>query len=235
MYNSATKFTVEGPNLDKGITLVAPQCSGITELAGNTSNRRDYTCTPTVTGTIVVSVVGGGVILRSAGFNIPMPQVTLKTNLGDIVMELYPAAASLTVNNFLQYVHASFYTNLIFHRVIQDFMVQGGGFDSSLARAGTRAPIKLETPNGLTNLRGTVAMARTNAPDSATSQFYINLVDNPALDYVSAEQPGYAVFGKAVQGLDVVDAIGAVPTGTRNGMSDVPLTDVLILSVTQTQ
>jgi cyclophilin family peptidyl-prolyl cis-trans isomerase len=236
MYHSVAHFTVEGPNLDKGITLVAPQCSGIAELAGSTPNRRDYNCTPTATGTIVVSVVGGNVVLRSAGFAVPLPQVTLKTSLGNMVLELYPPTAPLTVNNLLQYVADGFYSNLIFHRVIPNFVVQGGGFDSALVQATTRAPIKLETPNGLTNIRGSLAMARTALPDSATSQFFINVVDDPSLDYVSSAQPGYAVFGKVVDGMGVADAIAAVPTGARsNGMKDVPLTDVLILSAVQTR
>ena len=114
-------------------------------------------------------------------------------------------------------------------------MIQGGGFDATLTQATTKAPIKLESNNGLTNLRGTLAMARTDVADSATSQFYINVVDNPSLDYVSATQPGYAVFGKVASGLAVVDTIAAVPTGTRGAMNDVPLTDVVILSATQTR
>ncbi len=236
MYHSPGHFTVEGPNLDKGITFVAPLCSGIGEIAGSTPTRRDYNCTPTATGTIVVYVVGGNVVLRSAGFGVPLPQVSLKTSMGDMLLELDPSKAPLTVDNFLQYVADGFYPNLIFHRVIPNFMVQGGGFDSALVQATTRAPIKLETPNGLSNMRGSVAMARTSIPDSATSQFFISVVDNPSMDYVNATQPGYAVFGKVVDGMSVADAIAAVPTGPRgNGMTDVPLTDVVILSATQTR
>ena len=235
MYGQPAQFTVQGPNLDKGITLVAPKCSGIKEITGGTPTLRAYNCTPTATGAITVTVVGGNVVLRDGKFDIPVPQVTLKTSLGDIVLDLDPTAAPLSVNNFLQYVSANFYSTLIFHRVIPSFMIQGGGFDATLTQATTRAPIKLESNNGLTNLRGTLAMARTDAADSATSQFYINVVDNPSLDYVSATRPGYAVFGKVASGLAVVDTIAAVPTGTRGAMNDVPLTDVVILSATQTR
>ena len=237
MYGQLAQFTVEGPNLDKGITLVAPKCSGITEIAGSTPNLRAYNCTPTASGTITVTVVGGGVTLRAGTFDIPVPQVTLKTSMGDIALDLDPTAAPLSVNNFLQYVSSGFYSNLIFHRVVVSpfAIIQGGGFDATLTQAATKAPIKLESNNGLTNLRGTLAMARTSVADSGTSQFYINVVDNPDFDYVSATQPGYAVFGKVAAGLNVVDAIGAVPAGTRGTMSDVPLTDVVILSATQTR
>ena len=237
MYGSLTTITVDGPNLDKGIQLVAPSCAGIAEVtASATPSHKAYTCTPTATGPMAVSVTGGGVVLRSITVNIPVPQVTLKTSLGDIVLELDPTKAPISALNFMQYVNTGFYANVIFHRVIPSFMIQGGGFTTGpTAKAPTYAPIKLESNNGLTNLRGTLAMARTNAADSATSQFYINVVDNPSLDYVSATQPGYAVFGKVVDGLPVVDAIAAVPTGAVNAMTDVPLTDVVIVSAVQTR
>lgn len=237
MYGNVTSFTVNGPNLDKGITLVAPKCSGITELAGSTPTKRVYNCTPTVTGPMKVTVFGGGGdTLRTSSFNIPLPQVTLKTSMGDIVLELDPGKALVSAFNFMQYVNANFYANLIFHRVIQNFMIQGGGFTTGpTPKQPTYAPIKLESNNGLNNVRGTLAMARTDATDSATSQFYINVVDNLSLDYVSDTQPGYAVFGKVVDGLPVVDAISAVPTGAVNAMTDVPLTDVVIVSAVQTR
>ena len=234
-YGQLAQFDVNGPNLDKGITLVAPKCSGIVAIAGGTASQQSYNCTPSATGTITVAVVGGNVVLRQAEFNIPVPQVTLKTSMGDIALDLDPTAAPLSVNNFLQYVNTGFYTNLLFHRVLTNSIIQSGGFDATLTQPATKAPIALESSNGLTNLRGTLAMARTSVSDSGTSQFYINVVDNPAFDYVSAAQPGYAVFGKVATGLPVVDAIGAVPTGVRNGMNDVPLTDVVILSATQTR
>ena len=236
MYGKLATFTINGPNLDKGITFNAPSCSGIAEVVASAGpSEKVYTCTPAVTGPMTVAVVGGGVVLRSMTVTIPVPQVTLKTSLGDIVMELDPVKAPLSALNFMQYVNANFYSNLIFHRVIPNFMIQGGGYDATLTAATTRAPITLESNKGLTNLRGTLAMARTAVANSATSQFYINVVDNPTLDYQDATNPGYAVFGKVISGMATADAIAAVPTAVSNGMADVPLTPVVINSVTQTQ
>ena len=155
------------------------------------------------------------------------------TSKGTFVVELYPLNAPLSVANFLQYVTDGFYTNKIFHRVISNFVVQGGGYNASLVEAPTRAPIKLEVCNGLSNTRGTIAMARTSVLDSATSQFYINVVDNLALDTTGG---GYAVFGRVVSGLDVVDAIKSVPTQTvSNFGGDEPITPVTITSATKTK
>ena len=236
MYGKLATFTINGPNLDKGITFTAPFCSGIAEVAERAGpSEKVFTCTPAVTGSMTVAVVGGGVVLRSMTVTIAVPQVTLKTSLGDIVMELDPVKAPLSALNFMQYVNANFYSNLIFHRVIPNFMIQGGGYDATLTAAATRAPITLESNKGLTNLRGTLAMARTAVANSATSQFYINVVDNPTLDYQDATNPGYAVFGKVISGMATADAIAAVPTAVSNGMADVPLTPVVISSVTQTQ
>jgi peptidyl-prolyl cis-trans isomerase A (cyclophilin A) len=157
----------------------------------------------------------------------PQPQVRLVTSMGSIVLELDRVNAPLTVNNFLRYVDDGFYEDTIFHRVMPDFVVQGGGYDLDLVKKDTRPPIKNEADNGLKNERGTVAMARTNAPDSATSQFYINLVDNDSLDY-TPENPGYAVFGRVIQGMDVVDEIAEVETESRGGLANVPVEDVVL-------
>jgi peptidyl-prolyl cis-trans isomerase A (cyclophilin A) len=155
--------------------------------------------------------------------------VQFKTNLGDFTVELNHTAAPETVENFLAYVNSGYYSDLVFHRVISGFMVQGGGFNAEFKKEQTRAPITLESNNGLGNKRGTIAMARTNVPNSATSQFFVNLVDNGFLDY-SPQSPGYAVFGKITQGMDVVDAIAAVKTGNKNNMQNVPLEKVSIIS-----
>lgn len=155
------------------------------------------------------------------------------TTKGTIVVELYPSNAPLTVANFLQYVTDGFYTNKIFHRVISNFVIQGGGFDAQLNLAANRPPIALEVCNGLSNTRGTIAMARTNDLNSATSQFYVNVADNLTLD---ASGGGYAVFGKVVSGMDVVDLIKVVPTQTVNGFGEnVPITPITITAVTKTQ
>ncbi len=165
-------------------------------------------------------------------------QVLVETTLGDFVIELYPDDAPITVANFLQYVDDEFYDNTLIHRVVPDFVIQGGGFEPGLVQKETRDPIKNEADNGLSNERGTVAMARTNDPDSATSQWFVNLKNNVAggdgqgdLDPGGVSPEGYAVFGRVVQGMDVVDAIGAVETETRDGMQDVPVEDVVVESI----
>lgn len=163
------------------------------------------------------------------------PSVVVKTSMGSFTIELYPDKAPETVKNFLQYVDDGFYAGTIFHRVIDGFMIQGGGLDATMTKKATRAPIVNEAGNKLKNLVGTVAMARTGEPNSATAQFFVNVVDNVALDYrdSSREGIGYCVFGKVTQGMDVVAKIKAVPTGTKGGMRDVPTTPVAIESVTR--
>lgn len=172
------------------------------------------------------------VLRTEASFNnLTDPLVTLKTTFGDVVLDLSPAAAPATVSNMLRYVNDGFYDGTIFHRVIPGFIVQAGGLTSGLAeKTPTYAPIALESNNGLSNLRGTIAMARTNVPDSANSQFYINLVDNTGLNYSSASLPGYAVFGNVVSGMSVIDSIAKVPTATIGWYPNVPKTEVKIVS-----
>lgn len=161
------------------------------------------------------------------------PQVLLKTSLGEIVIELYPAKAPKTVANFLKYVDDGYYAGTIFHRVIGNFMIQGGGMDKDLGRKEGRGPIPLESQNGLTNDAGTIAMARTSVPDSATSQFFINTVNNASLNHPSPDGHGYAVFGKVVKGMDTVKKIAEVKTGRRGANGDVPLETILIESATR--
>jgi len=158
------------------------------------------------------------------------PMVEMVTSSGTIQIELFPEQAPVTVSNFLAYVDSGFYNGTVFHRVIRDFMIQGGGFDAELNRKPTEAPITNEAANGLRNTRGTIAMARTMVPASATSQFFINTVDNPALDYRNdtPEGIGYCVFGRVIAGDDVVDAIQGVRTGISSGMRDVPIQPVMI-------
>ena len=158
--------------------------------------------------------------------------VKLQTTMGDILIELDEKAAPVTVRNFLDYVEDGFFDGKIFHRVIPNFMIQGGGFTADMTQDKTRDPIANEAANGLKNERGSIAMARTSNPDSATAQFFINHKDNDFLDYADSANPGYAVFGKTVEGMDVVDAIAAVETTTRNGMDDVPVEPVVITSAT---
>ena len=160
------------------------------------------------------------------------PKVKLSTSMGDIVVQLEPAKAPKTVENFLQYVKDKHYDGTIFHRVIDGFMIQGGGFSADMAQKPVRAPIALEAANGLKNDKYTIAMARTNVPDSATAQFFINVKDNAMLNARQPSGDGYAVFGKVVQGSDVVDKIKAVATGNKGGHQNVPSSPVTITSAT---
>ncbi len=158
------------------------------------------------------------------------PMVELKTSQGDIVVEVFADKAPKSADNFIQYVKDGFYNGTVFHRVIDGFMVQGGGFDADMKQKSTRAPIENEARNGLRNEVGTLAMARTADPHSASSQFFINLVANTALDYPSRDGWGYAVFGKVVKGLDVVETIAKLPTANRGFHQNVPVEAVIVNS-----
>ena len=160
------------------------------------------------------------------------PHVVLETSLGKIEIELDAAKAPITVENFVSYVKSGQYDGLVFHRVIPGFMIQGGGFTPDMTQKATRAPIKNESNNGLANQRGTIAMARLQAPDSASAQFFINLANNGSLDYPRASGSGYTVFGKVVSGMDVVDKIAAVQTTTRGPYANVPMQAVVITKAT---
>lgn len=176
-------------------------------------------------------------LLLCTGFSVFAAPVLVKmeTNRGDIILELDAEKAPLSVANFLQYVKDGYYDGTIFHRVISTFMIQGGGFDEDLVRKSTRDPIKNEASNGLKNVRGTIAMARLPSPHSATAQFFINVQDNPSLDFTSEDNGrtwGYAVFGKVVEGMDVVDEIRFTQTGPNPPFSsDVPIKTMLIKHV----
>ena len=162
------------------------------------------------------------------------PQVSIETSKGVIVLELYPERAPKTVENFLRYARWGHYDGTVFHRVIPGFMIQGGGLTPDMKRKLTEMPIKNEADNGLRNLRGTIAMARTRDPHSATDQFFINTKDNPNLDHTSKTPQGwgYTVFGKVIKGMDVVDAISKVKTTRRGPMADVPVEPVIINRIT---
>jgi peptidyl-prolyl cis-trans isomerase A (cyclophilin A) len=181
---------------------------------------------------VSASVVGGAAaLLMTVGAH--AQTVRLTTTQGDIVVQLDAAKAPKTVDNFVQYVKSGHYSGTIFHRVIDGFMVQGGGMTPDMKEKPVRAPIPLESHNGLNNVRGTLAMARTMDPNSATAQFFINVKDNAFLDAEQARDGnGYAVFGKVVQGMDVVDKIRKVPTGQKGMHGDVPLTPVIIKQAT---
>lgn len=167
-----------------------------------------------------------------SAFAADAPQLKFATSLGDFVVELYPDKAPKTVENFVQYAKDKHYEGTVFHRVIDGFMVQGGGFTADMKEKATRPPVPLEANNGLKNDRGTIAMARTSNPNSATAQFFINVQNNTSLNAPSPDGYGYTVFGKVVSGMDVVDKIRAVPTGNKGPFQNVPLTPVGIQSVT---
>jgi len=177
---------------------------------------------------VVMVLVSVGIACAGGKKN---PVVVMETSLGTVKMELFEKEAPISVKNFLDYADSGFYNGTIFHRVISGFMIQGGGFTTEFKQKPTKSPIKNEAANGLKNTRGTLAMARTGAPDSATSQFFINVVDNAMLNRPNPDGHGYAVFGKVVEGMDVVDKIRAVKTGFSRGFQDVPVEQVVIKSI----
>ncbi|MBA4189755.1 MAG: cyclophilin [Planctomycetaceae bacterium] len=179
---------------------------------------------------VTLSFIALGV-LSASGARAANPVVVMETNMGTIKIELFEDKAPITVKNFLQYVEDKHYDGLIFHRVIPTFMIQGGGFEPGMKEKKNREPIKNESNNGVENKRGTIAMARTNVLDSATSQFFINVKDNAGLNGSPDKNSGYAVFGRVTEGMDVVDKIKNVKTGTKKGFDDVPEDDVVIKSV----
>ncbi|OBV38630.1 peptidylprolyl isomerase [Janthinobacterium psychrotolerans] len=176
--------------------------------------------------------LGSAVVAAPAAAPDPTPHVTLKTNMGEIVLELDQQKAPKSVANFLQYVNSGYYKGTIFHRVIDGFMIQGGGFDKNMKQKATKPAIQNEAQNGLQNVTYSIAMARTGDPHSATSQFFINVSNNGALDYPGRDGFGYTVFGKVVSGMDVVDKIKAVPVADKGPHQNVPVTPVVIESAT---
>ena len=175
-------------------------------------------------------ILSAAAVVPAGGALAADPQVDMKTSAGTIRIELYPAKAPKTVENFLQYVKDGHYDGTIFHRVIPSFMIQGGGMTPDMAQKKTRAPIPIESKNGLKNELGTVAMARTSDPNSATAQFFINVSNNGFLDYPGQDGYGYTVFGKVVGGMDVVNKIAAAPTGNQGMHQNVPRTPIVIES-----
>ncbi len=180
---------------------------------------------------MVTIAIAVGLFALPSGALAENPKVLLDTSMGKVTIELFRKDAPVSVKNFLSYVREGFYDGLVFHRVIPGFMIQGGGFTVGMKEKRTRSPIRNEAANGLKNERGTIAMARTADPDSASSQFFINVVDNKGLNRPLPDGHGYAVFGKVVKGMDVVDRIASVKTGSRGPFQDVPLKAVEIRSV----
>jgi peptidyl-prolyl cis-trans isomerase A (cyclophilin A) len=237
-YGQPTQFTITGNLLDNEINVSVQNCKGLSLVAGCTSTSKTVSCTISSVGTGAVSLEAkllDGSPLKSVSFDVPSPQVTLVTNLGTLKLELNPMEAPLTVSNFLQYVNDKLYDNTIIHRIVTSsiFVAQGGWLTSALAvQAGQRAAIALEAGKGLSNLKGSIAMARSSDLNSATSQFYFNLADNTGLDTANG---GYAVFGKIISGIEVLDALLNIKTTTAHGLADFPVTGVIVLSASQNQ
>ena len=236
-YGQAAVVQVAGKYMRSDMVADTGSCLAPAFRADSTPDLAVLTCQVTATGPLPVTIrAANGELLHSATLTVPLPQVLLVTSKGSIELELNPVAAPVTVNNFLGYVNRGYYRNSLFHRVIPGFVVQGGGYTAGLIKKeGQLAPIALESNKGLINTRGTLAMARTTEPNSATAEFFVNVVDNPSLDYESASSPGYAVFGKVTSGIDVVDAIAVLPTATVGANQNVPVSDVTISLALQTR
>jgi cyclophilin family peptidyl-prolyl cis-trans isomerase len=246
MYGRTMTLTVTGAGLSSGLTAsVDPGCVMTRGTTGQSDTNATFTCKLGALGDLRAHVrTAEGKELASLRLDVPLPQVQMRveqtvnsaTQGGNYVIELDPTKAPKTVDNFLNYVNASggcYFRNTLYHRVISNFVVQAGGFTTGMVAKPALAPaIALESNNGLKNLRGTVAMARTSAPNSATSQFFINVQDNPSLDYVSEANPGYAVFGQVISGMDVIDVLKAVPVANKSvgGVTyeNVPVDEVTI-------
>ena len=237
-YGQPTQFTITGNLLDNEINVSVQNCKGLALVAGGTSTSKTVSCTISSVGSGAVSLEAksvDGSILKSVSFDVPSPQVTLATNLGTLKLELNPTAAPLTVGNFLQYVNDKFYDNTIIHRIVTSsiFVAQGGWLTPApVVQAGQRAAIALEVGKGLSNLKGSIAMARSSDLNSATSQFYFNLADNTGLDTANG---GYAVFGKIISGIEVLDEMLKIKTTAAYGLADFPVSSVIVLSASQTQ
>ena len=248
-YGRTMSVAVAGTGLDKGVRVTVDSgCGAVTEAAGGDAFTRRFTCRVTALGNLTIRAYNSGSLeLARLQVTVPEPEVTMllqgadtanPTTLSSFTVKLDPQLAPVSVNNFLDYVNAGFYRLTIFHRVVKDFVVQGGGYTAGpVIKPPTSPSIVLESKNGLRNTKGTIAMARTSDPNSATSQFYINTVDNPALDYKSEADPGYAVFGSVISGLDVIEKLNAVPVRVDllTGLTHLPVSNVLVFSASQTK
>jgi cyclophilin family peptidyl-prolyl cis-trans isomerase len=237
-YGKTATIYIGGKDLRSSLTVDSGgACTNPSYASNSNTDTLVLNCVITKAGDFSLNVQSSeGQIIYSSLVNVPLPQVTLITSKGSITLELDPNRAPISVNNFLSYVSKGFYLNTLFHRVIPNFVVQGGGYKTGMVKKIDQAgPIELESNKGLSNLRGTLAMARTNLPNSATSEFFINLIDNVSLDFKNTANPGYAVFGKVIQGMNVVDAMATEPTGVLGGFSDVPLSDISVSLALQTK
>jgi cyclophilin family peptidyl-prolyl cis-trans isomerase len=234
-YGQTSTIKLLGSNLTKDFQVSISNCQGLVVLVGGNDGEQNVSCKPNAVGLLEVSTKSmDGVLMTVKGFEIPNPQVKISSNFGDMVVELNAVAAPITVNNFLKYVNANFYNNTIFHRLIAQFVVQGGWLTTAMTeQGGAGAAIVLESNNGLKNKRGSIGMARATLPNSATTQFYFNFVDNAKLDYQNEQAPGYAVFGQIVEGLNVLDIFAQISTATLYGLDNFPTSNLVIKSMVQ--
>ncbi|MFZ9428440.1 MAG: peptidylprolyl isomerase [Burkholderiaceae bacterium] len=247
-YSRSMTITVAGSGLDKGLRVsVDAGCGEVTESPGGDALTRRFTCKVTALGPKTIRAYSANNLeIARLQASVPEPEVTMNlqgvdTTTSTFTVKLDPTQAPISVNNFLDYVNAGFYRLTIFHRVVKDFVVQGGGYTagtvSPVVKNPTSPAIVLESKTPLRNVKGSIAMARPGAPNSATAQFYINTVDNPSLDYKSDAEPGYAVFGAVTTGMDVIERLNAVPVRVDlfTGLTHLPVTNVVILSALQTK
>lgn len=241
-FGRALSITANGSGLDDpGVTLsVQGPCTGVTRNATTVEFQLTFSCTVNGVGDLVAILRNvNGVELGRLSVTVPVPRVSMTltqgSRSGTMVIELDPVAAPVTVTNFLSYVNSGFYRNTFMHRVVPLKLAQGGGYETGpQLKANTTAPIVLESRNGLRNLRGTIAMARTSEPNSATSQFFFNVSDNPEFDFIDDTLPGYAVFGRLISGLDVLDELGRVSvTVIDNALPSFPQPEVTISAISQ--
>jgi len=235
-YGKTASIYLGGNDLRTTLTIdTEGACANPAFASNSTTDLLTLTCRVSKAGDFRLSVTSAeGQLIYSDKLSVPKPQVAVILGRGSFTLELEPNVAPASVNNFLGYVGKGYYSETLFHRVIPGFVIQGGGYSTGLVKkTGQMAPIELETNKGLSNVRGSLAMARTNVFNSATSEFFINLINNTSLDFKNVANPGYAVFGSVVQGMDIVDAIALEPTGVLRGYTDVPLSEVPISLVLQ--
>lgn len=234
-YGLTANFKIGVSRLNEGLSVRVQSCLSDQAPIPSSSTELSYQCKLTATGDQTLEVIdANGSLVYSKSFSVPRPRVLFEVSEGEIEVELDPNTAPMTVDNFLRYVQAGFYQDLIFHRVIPGFVVQAGGYERGMVqRPVLFAPVPLESNRGLSNKRASLAMARTNDPDSASSQFFVNLVDNKFLDYNNKSAQGYAVFGEVVRGIDVIDTIALKPTSNQAGFSDVPINEIVIIKATR--
>lgn len=235
-FGRTSTITVNGRRLRDGTRMaVEGDCRNLAKVGTGSDETQQYTCEVRAVGTLRFYVIdAAGAFIAQLSVEVPQPQISFTTPMGSFVVELDAARAPETAFNFTEYVRTGFFVSNIFHRAIPGRGVLTGGYTSGLqAKAPTRGAFALESGNGLKNLRGSVAMFRDEGVDSARSQWYVNVADNPDLDFVDADRPGYAVFGTITSGMEVIDAISVVPTrgDEATGLAEVPSTEVIITSV----